>query len=224
VYDDVLHNADSAGVAMEMLDAAALLWRLYLEGEDQTVRWQALADAWVPKVHEPYYSFNDMHAVMAFVGAGRMAEAERLVDGRAAWLRGAPPRDVTNVAMTEEIGLPVCRSVLAFGQGRYDEVVDTLMPLRYRLSFFGGSHAQRDAVQRTLLEAALRAGRRAEAGMLVNERISLKPCSPYNWLKHADLCDLLGRAEQAAADRALAGDLAAAGGDETRAALVSVGS
>jgi hypothetical protein len=222
VYDEVLHNADSAGVAMEMLDAAALLWRLYLQGEDQTTRWEPLADAWAPKVHEPYYAFNDMHAVMSFVGAGRMADAERLVDDRATWLGGPQPQGVTNVAMTQRVGLPVCRSILAFGQGRYDEVVDTLMPIRYGLSFFGGSHAQRDAVQRTLLEAALRAGRLDEAGMLVNERISLKPCSPYNWLKHADLSELLGRAECAAADRGLAVDLAAAGDDEQRTALVSV--
>ena len=35
IYDAVLHNSRSAGVAMEMLDAAALLWRLHLEGIDQ---------------------------------------------------------------------------------------------------------------------------------------------------------------------------------------------
>lgn len=223
VYDDVLHNAESACVAMEMLDAAALLWRLHLEGEDQTARWQVLAEAWAPKVHEPYYAFNDMHAVMSFVGAGRMADAERLVNDRSAWLAGPVPENVTNVRMTERVGLPVCRSILAFGQGRYDDVVDTLMPIRYQLSFFGGSHAQRDAVQRTLLEAALRAERLDEASMLVNERISLKPCSPYNWLKHADLCELLGATERAVAERSLVVDLAAAATDDDRAALVPVG-
>ena len=34
IDDAVLHNAQSDGLAMEMLDAAALLWRLNLEGFD----------------------------------------------------------------------------------------------------------------------------------------------------------------------------------------------
>jgi len=221
VYDQVLHRADSPDIAMEMLDAAALLWRLYLEGEDQTARWRPLADAWQPKMREPYYSFNDMHAVMSFVGAGRMTEAERLVSDRAAWLAEPRSDTVTNVVMTRDVGLPVCRAILAFGQARYDDVVDTLMPLRYRFSLFGGSHAQRDVVQRTLLEAAVRAGRVEEARMLVNERISVKPCSPYNWLKHSDLSELLGEAEQAAADRQRAADLANAESDSRRRELVA---
>ena len=52
-----------------MLDASALLWRLYLEGEDTGARFGALADAWVSRtVDEPWYVFNDMHAVMALGG------------------------------------------------------------------------------------------------------------------------------------------------------------
>lgn len=209
VYDAVIHNDESAGLAMEMLDAAALLWRLLLEGDDQTSRWTVLAEAWIPTMSTPYYAFNDMHAVMAYVGSGRFAQAEQLIATRDGWLAGADP-SITNVSMTRDIGLPVCRAVLDFGQGRYDDVVDALMPLRYRINEFGGSHAQRDAVQRTLLEAALRGGRTREARTLLSERISLKPCSPYNWLRQADLADRLGQSAQAAAARVEAARLAAA--------------
>ena len=86
IYDAVLHHARSENIAMEMLDAAALLWRLRLEGDEQLDRWTVLADAWDTKVAEPYYAFNDMHAVMAYVGAGRIAEAERLVAARTAYV------------------------------------------------------------------------------------------------------------------------------------------
>jgi hypothetical protein len=211
IYDSVIHNDESAGLAMEMLDAAALLWRLYLEGDDQSVRWQALADAWEPTMRTPYYAFNDMHAVMAYVGAGRFASAEQLLLDRESWLLTAPP-GVTNVTMTRDIGLPVCRAVLDFGQGRYDQVVDELMPLRYRLNEFGGSHAQRDAVQRTLVEAALRGGRTVEATLLLSERVNLKPCSPYNWLKQAELAEQLGQRAAAASARTEAARLAARDG------------
>jgi len=44
---------------------------------------------------------------------------------------------------------------------------------------FGGSHAQRDVFQRTLLEAALRSGRYDLARSLVAERLALRPTSTY---------------------------------------------
>jgi len=200
VYDAVLHNCDSEGLVMEMLDAASLLWRLLLEGEDQSERWSKLADAWTPKMAQPYYSFNDMHAVMSFVGAGRIGEAERLIEQREKWLLDAPAT-VTNARMTREIGLPVCRSILAFGQGRYSSVVEMLTPLRHRINEFGGSHAQRDAVQRTLLEAALRCGQHDLTRTLVSERISIRPCSAYAWLKQASLAEQVGQDAEAATAR-----------------------
>jgi len=92
---------------------------------------------------------------MALVGAGRMAEAEAMV----ARLEGFVTEDSTdpdagsNLAMTSEVGLPASRAVVAFGQGRWDDAVAELAPIRRQLQLFGGSHAQRDVLQRTLSEA-----------------------------------------------------------------------
>ncbi|MEO3887792.1 tetratricopeptide repeat protein [Nonomuraea sp. B5E05] len=208
IYDAVLADGQSC---MELLDAAALLWRLHLEGSEQHVRWSALADAWPPRVAEPFYAFNDMHAVMAYVGAGRIGDAERLIAGREAYLREPRP-GVTNHTMTLQVGLPVCRAIVAFGRGDHASVVELLYPIRHRVNEFGGSHAQRDAVQKTLLEAALRAGLRDVARALVSERINVRPCSPYNWLKQAALADHLGDRAAAATARLRAGDLARTGG------------
>ncbi|MEU9844060.1 hypothetical protein AB0C69_33155, partial [Actinomadura sp. NPDC048032] len=72
---------------------------------------------------------------------------------------------------------------------------------------FGGSHAQRDAVQKTLLEAALRSGRLDLARVLVSERISIRPASPFNWLKHADVAEALGDAATASTARSHAAKL-----------------
>ena len=218
IYDASIHNDESSRVAMEMLDAAALLWRLTLEGDDQSVRWAALADAWDGTVDEPFYAFNDMHAVMSFVGAGRIADAQALIDSREAWLLSGPAPSQTNVAMTRDVGLAVCQAIVAFGQGRYSDVVDLLAPIRYRINEFGGSHAQRDAVQRTLLEAALRCDRLDLARTMVSERLNLRPCSPYNWLKQAALADRLGQQAAAVLARDEAGRLAAVGGDHRRSA------
>jgi tetratricopeptide (TPR) repeat protein len=183
VYDSEIHHSGSAGVPMEMLDASALLWRLVLDGADTGDRFSPLADAWAAKsASTPWYSFNDLHAVMAFAGAGRRDDAAAVVDDRERWLDGATG---TNAWMTAEVGLPACRAVLAFGDGRYDDVVDELMPIRRILNRFGGSHAQRDAMHRTLLEAALRGGRFELARALTSERLGVRESSVYGWTQRA---------------------------------------
>jgi hypothetical protein len=203
IYDTVLADGQSC---MELLDAAALLWRLHLEDSDQPERWRALADAWPARVAEPFYAFNDMHAVMSYVGAGRVGDAEKLIATREAYVLEPHP-GVTNRDMTLRVGLPVCRAIVAFGRRDYAAVVDLLYPIRHRINEFGGSHAQRDAVQKTLLEAALRGGFGDVARVLVSERINVRPCSPYNWLKQAALADILGQRAEATAARLRADDL-----------------
>lgn len=181
IYDREVHNESSDGVALEMLDAAALLWRFFLDGLDTGDRFDPLADAWVTAEAPPWYAFNDTHATMALVGAGRMAEAEAVVARLERFVTEAStdPDAGSNLAMTSEVGLPASRAVVAFGQGRWDDVVAELAPIRRRLQLFGGSHAQRDVLQRTLLEAALSAGRTDLARALISERLAVRPTSAY---------------------------------------------
>ena len=113
--------------------------------------------------------------------------------------------------MTRDVGIPVAQAIVAFGEGRYDDVVEHLLPIRYVVNRFGGSHAQRDAVQRTLLEAALRSGREDLARALLSERLGINPFSPYAWLKQAELSDAVGEAAAAAAARSRAAALRTAG-------------
>jgi hypothetical protein len=193
VYDARIHHAHSAGLALELLDASALLWRLLLDGQDETARWQALAPAWGAQVDAAFYAFNDLHAVMAWAAAGDLARAEGFLADRERYL-DEPRPGVSNYAMTARIGLPACRAVVSFIQGRYGDVVDGLYPIRHHLNELGGSHAQRDALQRTLLEAALRANRLELARALVRERIHAKPDSPYNWLQQARVSSAAGDA------------------------------
>ena len=71
VYDRMLHHEGSEDVALELLDATALLWRMHLEGAAVGHRWPPLAAAWGRLLTPGYYPFNDMHAVMAFIGNGQ---------------------------------------------------------------------------------------------------------------------------------------------------------
>jgi hypothetical protein len=165
-------------VALEMLDASSLLWRLFLDGTDTGGRWAPLADAWAAMDTEPWYAFNDLHAVMAYVGADRLDDARAVVDRLAAYAVATNP-DITNVMMTADVGLPICSAMVAFGEERYSDAVDLLFPLRKIVQRFGGSHAQRDVVARTMLEAAIRDENAALARALLSERLTLRPSSAY---------------------------------------------
>jgi tetratricopeptide (TPR) repeat protein len=189
IYDRNIHNAASAGVPLEMVDASALLWRLMLEGVDSGDRFAALAGGWESRVaDEPWYAFNDLHAAMAFAGAGRLDDARAVVAKLEAEITHGP----SNSKMTADVGLPAARAVVAFAEERHDDVVDELAPIRRQFYVFGGSHAQRDVLQRTLLESALRSHRLEFAGELISERLAVREASVYGWTRRARLLTALG--------------------------------
>jgi len=176
IFDTRIRPAQTS-VAMEMLDASALLWRLTLRDVDVGARWQSLAASWQPLAADRFYAFNDVHAVMAFVGAGDWQKVEGVLAG----LEQAAAESGTNGMMSRDVGLPVARALAAFGRQDYAAAVEWLLPMRANAHRFGGSHAQRDVVHLTLLESALRAGRNSLARALAAERTELKRTSPFNW-------------------------------------------
>jgi tetratricopeptide (TPR) repeat protein len=183
IYDAEVHHDRSLGVPIEMIDASALLWRLLLDGTDTGGRFAVLAEAWAAKAAgPPWYAFNDLHATMALAGAGRLGDAHELIGRLDRWLDSASG---SNARMTAEIGLPACRAVVAFVEDRHADVVAELFPIRRVLARFGGSHAQRDALQRTLLEAALRGGRYELAAALTAERLGVREDSTYSWAQRS---------------------------------------
>ncbi|MGE3283115.1 MAG: hypothetical protein AB7H90_24665 [Alphaproteobacteria bacterium] len=159
---------------IDMIDAAALLWRLHLRGVDVGERWQTVADGFAPTVRAGNYAFNDLHAMMAFTGAGRRDLAEQVLAAQ----RTAMKRKDDNAAFTREVGHAATCAIQAFGEERYDETVRLIRSIRSIAHRFGGSHAQRDVLDLTLLEAAFRSGQHDLAKALTAERVAAKPASP----------------------------------------------
>lgn len=172
IFDAEIHPAPPDFI-LQLLDATSLLWRLYLEQADVGDRAQTVADGWSRRLDSErgFYAFNDLHALMAFVLAGREREADYLM-GNLEWT--AQHGAGTNLMMTRDVGLPLSRGVLAFGQGRYNEAIAWIEPVRDIAHRFGGSHAQRDVLTLTLIEAAIRSGRRQLAEHYIAERTMLK--------------------------------------------------
>jgi hypothetical protein len=75
-------------------------------------------------------------------------------------------------------GLPLIEGFAAFHRGDHALAVELLHPVRYTASRLGGSHAQRDIIDWTLSEAALRGGMTELARAVAAERVALKPHSP----------------------------------------------
>lgn len=185
LYDGPIYGERSA-LALNMVDASAILWRLYLGGVDAGDRWAELAANWAPKAGAGNYAFNDAHAMMAFVGAGLEAPAQILLEAQREAMRGSDD----NAAFTRDVGHPLTLAIKAFGAGNYAETVRLIRPIRAIAHRFGGSHAQRDVIDLTLIEAALRAGDRALARELTAERSMARPGSPLSVLLSRRTADL----------------------------------
>ena len=180
-------SAGGFGQALELLDGSSLLWRISLLGHDVGDRWTDLADKWETRIDHAYFAFNDVNAMMVFVGAGRADAQRRLI----AAVKRAAAGQGTNAMMSREIGVPGCEGLAAFGRGEYAQTIELLMPLRGKSNRLGGSHAQRDAFSWTLTEAAIRLGDRALSEAFVAERLAAKPESPINraWATRAAKLD-----------------------------------
>ncbi len=174
----------ASSINLQWLDGAALLWRLQLLGVDVSARWQALAGDWAdPIAHAGYYAFNDVHALLALLGSGDLTRANALL------VASTERAQTDNREMMSEVGLPLMQGLMAYANGDGAEASRLLYPLRAVAHHFGGSHAQRDLIDQTLLAAASRSvtGRSIGRAML-NERRLAKPTTPLTeyWAMRLD--------------------------------------
>ena len=86
----------------------------------------------------------------------------------------------TTPRFTREVGRPVVLGLKAFGEGDYAGCIAAIQPVIPIANRFGGSHAQRDLLDLTVMEAALRGGDPALARAISAERRELKPTSLHN--------------------------------------------
>jgi len=183
-------SGDSLQITLQRVDAASLLWRLQLLGADVAARCQRLLEGWDLSAEAAgYYAFNDLHAVLAMLGAGDVARAEAWVARCAERVMSADDARRSNHGMAREAGLPLMRALLAYGRGDFDAAADGLYAGRGAAQRFGGSHAQRDLIDLTLLAAAAQGGRRGIGRALLNERLMAKPATPLttHWQSRVDV-------------------------------------
>ena len=163
-------------ITLQRVDAASLLWRVALVGGDVGDRWRALVDGWRLDATTAGHSlFNDAHATMALVGAGDLVRAREWV---ALALAAAERKGGWNGAVARTIGAPLLHGIVDFGVGNFDRATERIASTRAALISFGGSRAQRDVVDQTLLAAAAQGRDKSVGSALVAERLNTKPQTP----------------------------------------------
>ena len=172
--------AELMQIGLQRVDAASLLWRLHLLGAEVSERSRALLAGWPldASATAGHYAFNDLHALLAMLLCGETQRAE-------AWTarcaeRAMAPDDARrcNHSVAREVGLPLMRGLLAMARGDADAATESLYLARAQAQRLGGSHAQRDLIDQTLIAAAARGRRKAVGRALVNERLMSKPATP----------------------------------------------
>ena len=180
IYDTQIRPSVKDRSPLSLADSASLMWRIQMYGgTPPPFPWRDVAEQAAPAAKAPGPGFRDAHAALAFAAAGDETSFQSMLDG-------LEDMEAKGNALAGEITLPLARGIAAFAAGKYDEAVERIEPLFPQLTRLGGSHAQREVFEDTLLEAYLRSGRCDRAEKLLRARLSRRPSvRDSDWLARA---------------------------------------
>jgi tetratricopeptide (TPR) repeat protein len=171
--------APSSNPRLAMIDGSALLWRFDLyDFQTGPLPWGRLADL-ATRVTRPGFIFGDVHAALAYSSAGDAMAMSALVAGlEALHAKGHP------IAGT--VALPLVRGVAAYVAGDFAGALSLMESVHGEIHRVGGSHAQWELFEETMVVCQLRLGRFDEARRLIRRRLGFRP-SPRDraWLDRA---------------------------------------
>ncbi len=162
LFEDAFAADDYPGPAMvKVFDATAFLWRAELAGHPRDAsRWQRVHAFCQRAFPQPGFPYVDWHIALADAVQGtpepRIAELET---------RAREDRYPAGPGLAQ-----AARGFAAFERGDHPGTIAALAPVLAERARFGGSRAQLDLLEFTLLRAYLASGRLEEARALVAAR------------------------------------------------------
>jgi hypothetical protein len=150
-----------------LVDSASLLWRCRMTGSwtgDLPLR-SVLELVGVELLEQPTTPFTAMHSALALTAAGDAGGLTRL------------RRHVSGSAepVMRDVVVSLCDALMAVVEQQWGEAVRILRLLGPWLVQLGGSAAQREIVEDTLLYALVQAERCDEARVLLEARLDRRP-------------------------------------------------
>ena len=164
-YENFIRPSVVAKSMSTLNDSASLMWRLQMYGGSPPPKpWEEVLTLAAPAAERPGAAFRDAHAALAFAGGG---DHEAMAKMTERLRKSAQDGD----SFAREVVLPLAEGIEAFGQGRYTQAVSFLEPVFPQLVRIGGSHAQREVFEDTMLEAYIRAEQFEKAEHMLNTRL-----------------------------------------------------
>ncbi len=168
-----------------LADGASLMWRWQLySGAAPPTALQELGDLASSVSHGPGSAYRDVHAALAFCCTGDGDGLDRMIQR----LRN---QGSTGDALAAEVMVPLLQGLDAFVRGAYEQALEFMEPLfgaahLGQLVRIGGSHAQREVLEDTLIVAYLRTQRFDKVERLLRTRLKRRS-SPRDlfWLAQA---------------------------------------
>ena len=165
LYETDIRPSVVAKSAGSLTDSASLMWRMQVyAGVAPPVPWEEVRDQAAPAADRPGPAFRDAHAALAFAASGDDVALGRMMDGLRDAAQGGN-------ALAGEVTLPLVQGIHAFAQGDYPLAVRLMEPVAGQFARMGGSHAQREVFEDTLLEAYLRAEQFDNAEAMLQSRL-----------------------------------------------------
>ena len=173
VYEAQVHPGGAWGPALNVAtDAPAFLWRAELAGhERRPAMWKDVHDYARKSFPKAGVAFVDVHRALTHVAAGDqdgLAEVVSELEQRVAAGRSPAGAVVPRLAT----------GFAAYGRSDWPAAIAALEPALAETVRIGGSRAQRDLIENTLLAAYLKAGREADARRLVAAHTDRRPSLP----------------------------------------------
>jgi hypothetical protein len=173
IFEDSIRPGAALSAALgTLVDSASFLWRCRLWGVGPTpLPWGEVRDFARRAFPKPSVAFVDEHFVMALAAAGEYdGTAARIADLRLMEREGRQPAG--------RVAADVAEGMAAYARGDWERAIALIQPVFEEIVRVGGSRAQRDVFEQTLLGAYLRAGRDKDAEVLLRQRLEGRPSVP----------------------------------------------
>jgi tetratricopeptide (TPR) repeat protein len=162
--DAITLDRHSGGPQQRVSDGTAFLWRSELAGHPRdAAAWRSMYDYATGALPQPGSGLADLHVLVTLAVMGDDAALEARIQQMETLARDGRYPSGSNLPT-------VGCGFAAFERGDFSAAIDALGPLAGQNERIGGSRAQHDLIEFTLLKACLAAGRPEEAERLLRAR------------------------------------------------------
>jgi hypothetical protein len=155
-----------------LADSASFLWRVQMYSGAPSAQiapaplpWEEVRALATPMAEQPGFAFQVAHAAFALAACEDHAGLTMMLEHLQ---RSASQGDL----FIRDMVVPLVQGIGDFAQGEYARAAQLLEPVCPHLVRIGGSHAQREVFEDTLLEAYLRAEQFDKAAAMLDARLT----------------------------------------------------